>query len=401
MFITLSCYILALVITVPCCLIFLECLMAAFGKNRLTLINDQERTAKVAVLIPAHNEEAVIQSTLLSILPQLQPTDTLLVVADNCTDDTAQIANHLGATVIQRSNLQQKGKGYALAEGVRSLSKLNPIPDVVIIIDADCILQENALEMLAKQAITLNKPIQAKYLMESPPNPSIKDLISRFAFLVKNWVRPLGLRELGLSCLLMGTGMAFPWNILKNAPLANDNLVEDMQLGVDLAIAGYAPQFCPEAEVIGQLPQATDNAKKQRTRWEHGHLKTIFTQTPRLLQAAWQQKRFDLLMLALDISIPPLSLLVLGCLGCIFVILIAFIARFISLYPLLMGLMAGFALMTGILIAWGFFARSFLPFWTLFTTPFYILWKLPLYLIFLVKPETKWVKTARDDSSIN
>ncbi len=83
------------------------------------------------------------------------------------------------------------------------------------------------------------------YNTEQPPNPTPKDSISALAFLVKNLVRPSGLKQLGFPSLLTGTGMAFPWLIIRSVSLAISNIFEDMQMSLELAIAGHPTVFCP------------------------------------------------------------------------------------------------------------------------------------------------------------
>lgn len=83
------------------------------------------------------------------------------------------------------------------------------------------------------------------YNLEQQPNSTPKDSISALAFLVKNLVRPRGLKQLGFPSLLTGTGMAFPWLIIRSVSLASRNIVEDMQMSLDLAIAGPPTVFCP------------------------------------------------------------------------------------------------------------------------------------------------------------
>jgi cellulose synthase/poly-beta-1,6-N-acetylglucosamine synthase-like glycosyltransferase len=277
--------------------------------------------------------------------------------------------------------------------GLRSL-EVDP-PEVVVVVDADCIVHQGTIERIARQAAAVARPVQAIYLMELPKKPSPKDSVSALAFLVKNLVRPSGLKRLGLPGLLTGTGMAFPWSALQKATLASGNIVEDMQLGLDLAIAGYTPLFCSEARVTGRLPQQQQAAKSQRTRWEHGHLQTLLTQVPKLLKESVGQKRFDLAALALDMCVPPLSLLVM-------------IWAVVMLGALLAGslgaswTMAIVVAIEGILIfisivgAWAKFGRADLPVGSLLAVPFYLLWKIPLYFSFLVKPQTKWIRTERD-----
>ena len=242
----------------------MECLAALFP-HPLQQNFDQIDPIKLAVLIPAHNEATEIGITLENLISQLKNDDRLIVVADNCTDNTALVAQQYGAIVIERTNPEKRGKGYALDYGLGFLES-NP-PDVVIIIDADCSSQPDCLQTLAGICQQANRPVQAAYLMESPHNPSPKDLISALAFLVKNVVRSTGLMKLGFPSLLNGTGMAFPWEAIKSVSLASGNIVEDLQLGIDLTVACYPPIFCPQIQVTGRLPQEQNVATVQRTRW--------------------------------------------------------------------------------------------------------------------------------------
>ena len=77
------------------------------------------------------------------------------------------------------------------------------------------------------------------------PNSAQRTRVREFAWRVKNWVRPLGLSSLGLPCQLMGTGMAFPWEVIADARLATGSLAEDLKLGLELAANGHPPVFCP------------------------------------------------------------------------------------------------------------------------------------------------------------
>ncbi|MEG4346527.1 glycosyltransferase family 2 protein [Microcoleus sp. A003_D6] len=382
----------ALILLIPVAVLFLEC-SAAFLSNLAPTDETKEPRPKIAVLIPAYNEAAGIAATISTILPQLTPQDRLLVIADNCTDATAEIARNCGATAIERQDTERKGKGYALDFGLRSIES-DP-PEVVIMVDADCICGPDAIEKLARVAIAEQRPVQATYLMEQPPNPTPKDSISALAFLVKNLVRPSGLRNLGLPSLLTGTGMAFPWLIIREVSLASSNIVEDMQMSLDLAIAGHPTVFCPEARVTGCLPQQQEVAKTQRTRWEHGHIQTLLTQTPRLATASIEQQRFDLMAIALDLSVPPLSLLVAIWLAAFATSLLATTIGTSPIPAILLG-GQGLLILVSIVSAWAKFGRADISGATLLSVPFYILWKIPLYLGFILKRQTKWVRTERD-----
>ncbi|KKI98906.1 glycosyltransferase family 2 protein [Prochlorothrix hollandica] len=348
---------------------------------------------RVAVLVPAHNEALLIQDTLAAIAPQLKAQDTLLVVADNCDDATAALGREAGSTVLERWDPDRRGKGYALDYGLQWL-QAQP-PDVLVVVDADCHCHPGSLAAIALAAHTCNRPIQALYRLETPPNPSLKDLISAFAMTVKNAVRMRGMARLGLPCPLGGTGMAFPWSALGRVSLASGHIVEDMKLGIDLAIAGYPPLFYGSAQVSGSFPQEAAASTSQRTRWEHGHLQLLRDYTPLLVRAALQQKRLDLGMMALDLAIPPLSLLVLLWGGLVALAAVSWAVGG-SLWPLVLGAIAGLTLLGAIAAAWVGFARRELPLHKLLAIPLYILWKIPLYFKFLIKPQSQWVRTQRD-----
>jgi len=384
---------LAILVTIPCLVLLLECLAAVL----LTPPRGENKTnpnLQISVLIPAHNEASGIEQTLLPLIPQVKNSQDILVVADNCTDATAEIARQTGVSVIERSNETERGKGYALDYGLQHLATINP--DIVVLVDADCQVSPGTIEKIAQLSWSTGNPVQVTYLMEKPSQPSAKDLISALAFLVKNQVRILGVSNLGLPCPLQGTGMAFPFSLLKQVSLNSGNIVEDMQLGIDLALQGHPTLFYPDGRVISVLPQETATAKTQRTRWEHGHLKTLITQVPRLLQGAISQKSFALFACALDLAIPPLSFLVLLWLLVTFVSLLGIILGLSSLIPLVLLGLAGSSILLSIVLSWAKFARDEISLVTLLKIPFYILWKIPIYFSFLWRREEKWIRTERN-----
>jgi cellulose synthase/poly-beta-1,6-N-acetylglucosamine synthase-like glycosyltransferase len=382
--------IVALLLLLPSLVLWIECIVALLPPRR---INQAISRPQIAVLMPAHNEALGIQPVLQQLISQLQSSDRLIVVADNCTDHTAEIARATGATVIERQDSERRGKGYALDYGLQYLAVAPP--EVVVIVDADCAVRPGTLAEIAATAAATGRPTQALYLMELPAKPKPKDAVSALAFLVKNWVRPQGLHQLGLPGILTGTGMAFPWSVIRSVSLASGNIVEDMQLSMDLAISGYPTLFCPNTKVIGLLPQQEQAAKSQRTRWEHGHLQTMRTQIPPLLRAAIQQQRFDLLAIALDLCIPPLSLLIMIWVAITTVTCLAALLLGIWL-PVIILALEGALILSAILAAWLKFGRADLPDSALLAVPFYVLWKIPLYFAFLIRPQTKWVRTERD-----
>lgn len=347
----------------------------------------------LAILIPAHNEAQGIRQTLEGLLPYVRPQDTLLVVADNCTDGTAEVARSSGAEVIERFSTDQRGKGYALDYGLRQL-QLNP-PDVVILMDADCDVKPNTVALLARHALSTQRPVQANYLIEQPRTATLKGFISAFAIKVKNFVRPLGLERLGLPCLLTGTGIALPWAVSRTVTVASGHIAEDMKWGLDLALAGHPPTFLPTAQVTSRLPSQEEAAKVQRTRWEHGHLQIIRQYLPQLLIKGLSRGRWELLALALEVAILPLSLLVLSW-SAVTAISLLLVLVGGSWLTLNLALVTGGAIFLAVILAWYRYGRSELSLRQLIMVPVYVIWKVPVYLAFLVRPEQRWVRTRRD-----
>ena len=393
LFVEIVLFTIALGLLVPVSVLFVECSAALFPSRR-SQWHAMTLRPKVDVLVPAHNEATGIGVTLKTLLPQLTPQDRLVVIADNCDDETAAVARAIGATVIERQEPDRRGKGYALDYGLRFIAQ-NP-PEVVVVVDADCVVHPGTIDRISRLAAAVARPVQATYILTQSANTGLKDAVSALAFMVKNLVRPRGLDRLGLPCLLTGTGMALPWSVISEVSLASGNIVEDMHLSLELAMAGHAPVFCSDAKVTGLLPQQKQAVKSQRTRWEHGHLQTLLTQVPQLVIASIRQQRFDLLAIALDLCVPPLSLLVIIWAVAMGGTLVAGAKMGFPLWTTVLLAIEGLLILSSVIGAWAKFGRATLPVLTLLAVPFYLLWKIPLYFAFLVQPQTKWIRTERD-----
>lgn len=387
---------LLLILILPVLVLFAQVLLACLpGRPSAVAAQGPRPRPRVAVLVPAHNESSLIVATLNSLRPQLVEGDRLLVVADNCSDDTAAQARTAGAEAVERHNDQQRGKGYALDFGARHLA--GDAPDVLIIVDADCVVSEGFIERLATCCIDSGRPTQALNLMHAPDGAGLKVQIAEFAWCVKNRVRALGWARLGLPCPLMGTGMAFVWRDLALIELASGHIVEDMKMGLDFCRSGKPPLFCPEALVTSYFPRSDEGLISQRTRWEHGHLGVILNDAPKLFLESLGRRNANLLAMTVDLVVPPLALLTL-------ILLAAFgVSWLVALLggPLAPAVIAtaGLALLgVTILVAWSRFGREIIAFSTLLYAPFYALKKIPLYIAFVVKRQVGWVRSKRDDN---
>jgi cellulose synthase/poly-beta-1,6-N-acetylglucosamine synthase-like glycosyltransferase len=348
---------------------------------------------RVGVLVPAHNEEETLAETLATIKPQLRGGDWLLVVADNCSDSTAAIAEGLGADVIVRTDPLNIGKGFALDWGVRHFAT-NP-PEIVIVVDADCRLREFAIDHLTEMCSTHHRPVQARYLMTNSPNSLPYAVFREFAWRVKNWIRPLGLSSARLPCQLMGTGMAFGWEVIATANLASGELVEDLKLGLELAASGHPPIFCPTAIVTSEFPATGDGRQSQQRRWEQGHIGMILASIPGFAVKGIRHGNLGLFVLALDAAVPPLSLLSLTLmlflgLGLVFLCIgIGSAAFLVSLCNL-----AAFTCTA--MLCWFKFGRDVLPLKLALWAVAVPLAKIPFYCRLLFKRNNyTWIRTDR------
>lgn len=392
---------LGVLLCVPALVVAGECLAAAWPRRRRRRggAADDDVGAgprpTIAVLVPAHDEAAGIRPTIADLDAQLTADDRLLVVADNCSDDTATVAQLAGAEVVQRNDPERRAKAYALRYGLNVLAA-EP-RDVVVIVDADCRVEAGAVDRLARVASAGEAPAQATYYLEAPPGSDGATTISALACLIKNVVRPLGLHRLGLPCQLTGSGMAFPWHVIQRAPVSSEALAEDVELGLVLARSGRPARFCPEAVVRSELPVGRNAAMHQRRRWEHGYLTLLFRDAPRLWWAARAQRSLRLAALALDLCVPPLSLLVLLWLVALALGVAAALGSAVTWAGLIPLAAAGAMLFLGVGLGWLCFGRQLAPVATVLIAPLYIIGKLPIYLTFITRRQKDWVRTERAD----
>jgi cellulose synthase/poly-beta-1,6-N-acetylglucosamine synthase-like glycosyltransferase len=397
------------VLAVPLLVFTLECQLAVWPRRRPlvlarspghavppTIVAHTASPDSVAtvVLIPAHNEEAGLDRMLRAILPTLGPRDEILVVADNCTDRTADVARECGVRAVERFDSTKRGKGFALAFGVRSLR--DRPPEALVILDADCRVNDQTIQLLAAEALRSGRPAQALFLSDDPARGATLGAVSRLGFRFKNLVRPAGLARAGGPCHLLGSGMSFPWKLVEQIDWDTPSLAEDMELGIDLALRGYPARFCPEVGVWTELPAGTRASVQQRTRWEQGHLRTLVSRLPRLVISALRQRRLDLLLLALDMCIPPFSLLVLAWCGGLVATTAAW--WWLGASPLFAQIFAGLgvAMVLSVLAGWWVYCRDQISLVALLAAPLYMLRKLPIYVkFFLARGERRWIRGER------
>ncbi|MCC6236394.1 MAG: glycosyltransferase [Dehalococcoidia bacterium] len=256
------------------------------------------------VIIPAHNEERTLSPTLQRLAAStLQPTE-VIVVADNCTDATAEVARAHGATVLERRSEHERGKPFALNLALSTLRDRGAPPEVVVLVDADTEVAPDCLERLVARIAGGAMVVQAYY--QGAPGGSRLAGLRRLALALVHWARPLGAARLGLGATLKGNGMAFRWEVVQHG-FAGSGITEDAALTLELVRRRIPITFEPTALVTGLMAGDYDAASTQDQRWEGGR----FALARRAYAtAARALLRGDIAGAgsALEVGAPPLSL---------------------------------------------------------------------------------------------
>lgn len=372
--------------------------VAAFWAPKRTAIPPHDRINRFVFLVPAHNEEQLLPK-LLKNLGQLdypQASYAVHVVADNCTDRTAEIARRSGAVVHERIDATQIGKGYALQWLLEQLKDSQAAFEAAVILDADSLVSLNFLSVMNAHLNHGERVMQAYYAVLDPVRSWAVSLRAA-ALAVVHYLRPQGRTVLGGSVGLKGNGMVFDLSLLQDYRWSA-SITEDIDYHMSLLLAGERVAFAPDAIVWAEMPASLRDSTTQNVRWEQGRLEMARHYVPTLLRTAWQRKgktgdvsSFALIDAAIEHLIPPFAVLI----G-------------LSLLTLLMALglrstpalaLAGLIfvgqtiyLISGLVLAGS--PRG--VYIALFFTPLFLFWKLWLYLRVLLGVEQQgWVRTAR------
>ncbi|HZR34926.1 MAG TPA: glycosyltransferase family 2 protein [Nevskia sp.] len=265
---------------------------------------------KFDILVPAHNEAATIARTIASLRRLRWPAQRfrILVVCDNCSDDTAPRARAAGAVALERRDDSRRGKGHALRHGFDA-SLREGWADAVLVVDADSEVTPNLLEACAARIERGARAVQAHYAVLNP-QASPRTRLMALAFACIHPLRSRARQRLGLSCGIRGNGWCVHRLVLRDVPYAAYTLAEDVEYGVALGLAGVRVEYADEAQVLGEMVSTEAAARSQRLRWEGGRGLLLRRQLPPLLRRAWRSALC--LDLAADLLLPPLSWLVLG-----------------------------------------------------------------------------------------
>jgi 1,2-diacylglycerol 3-beta-glucosyltransferase len=345
------------------------------------------------IVVPAHDEAAGIEESVRNLLGLDYPRELydVLVVADNCSDDTAARAAAAGATVLVRANEELRGKGYALKY---AFEQLPAEVDAVVVVDADTLVSPNLLGAFAARLSRGAHAVQADYAVKNP-DAGWRTRLMAIAFGSFHIVRSRARERLGVSCGLRGNGMCFSREVLKKVPHDAFSIVEDVEYGIRLGEAGYRVHYTDEAHVYGEMVSSSKAASSQRKRWEAGRAGLLRAHALRLVRRAIARKDRILGDLAIDVLVPPLSRLAVGsALG----LAAAGVGWYLSggfVTSLTVFGFSSFALGAYVLRGWSVSNTGVRGLLDLAKAPIYVLWKLRLR-VKPAKPEAEWVRTTRE-----
>jgi cellulose synthase/poly-beta-1,6-N-acetylglucosamine synthase-like glycosyltransferase len=373
---------------------YLAALALLSWNNRAPAPEDPPKT-RFDVIVPAHDEEAGIAATVASLLAVDYPADLrrVVVVADNCSDATAARARDAGATVLERHDTTKRGKGYALEYAFeRTLS--DGTADAVAIVDADTTVSPNLLRAFGARIARGAVAVQAEYGVANR-TASWRTRLMHIALTLFHDVRSRARERLGVSAGLRGNGMSFATSLLRAVPHDAFSIVEDVEYGIRLGMAGHRVEYAGDAQVLGEMVSSEKASRSQRRRWEGGRWALARQHAGKLVAAGLRKRSLLLLDLAADILVPPLTYVAFataaGCAAAAVWVAVGYGAAWAfapwgAAFAFLL-----FYVLRGVWLAGG--PRAMLD---LMWAPVYMVWKVVLSLKSTPKKDPEWVRTERE-----
>jgi cellulose synthase/poly-beta-1,6-N-acetylglucosamine synthase-like glycosyltransferase len=347
------------------------------------------------IIVPAHNEAAGIAATVESLRSIDYPEELfeVVVVADNCKDDTATRASAAGARVLERFDHERRGKGYALAHAFEA-TLAGGKTDAVVVVDADTVVSPNLLRAFDARLQAGASAVQADYAVRNP-DEGWRTRLMAIAFGMFHVVRSAGRENLGVSCGLRGNGMCFSTELLQEVPHDAFSVVEDVEYGIRLGEHGHRVHYAGEAHVYGEMVSSEKGSRSQRARWEGGRLELAKRHAIPLLRRAIRERNPVLADLAMDVLVPPLSVLVAAtAVGTVVSGALAIVTRRPNVALVLFGA-SGVCLLAYAARGWYVSGTGARGLATLGYAPVYMAWKAALRFRRTRNAPGEWVRTTR------
>jgi cellulose synthase/poly-beta-1,6-N-acetylglucosamine synthase-like glycosyltransferase len=353
------------------------------------------RALRFDVIVPAHNEIAVIARTVASLRRLDWPAEhfRILVIADNCTDETASVARAAGAAVLERHDTVRRGKGYAL-EFAFSVSAKRRWASAVVVVDADAEVSPNLLEAFASRIERGAQAAQAHYGVLNP-HASWRTRLITIAKGSFHIVRSRARERLKLSCGVRGNGWCVTHDLLEKVPYRCFSLTEDLEYGITIGMAGFRVEYADEAHSDAEMVSGEKLARSQRQRWEDGRFQLVRSKTLPLLAAALARRSAICLDLALDLAVLPLSYVALNVTALLLASSLAW--KYPQLTPFVwIAIACAVAVFAYVLRGWQLSGVGIRGLWDLARAPGFLLWKVLLML--RPRKSQTWVRTDRESN---
>ena len=377
----------SLAVTIPGTMEILLVTTGALRKRKARVTAEPE-DLRMAIVIPAHNESALIARCVASVAASARHCGNceVIVIADNCTDDTATRAMEAGARVMVRENAVLRGKGYALRLAFDHLQTEGF--GGFLVVDADSVVTANLVTKAKRRLAGGSAALQCSYRVLNCDS-SVRTRLMDAALLAFNVMRPKGRSGWGLSAGILGNGFALRSETLQKVPWDAASVVEDLEYHLRLVATGERVDFIEEATVFGEMPSGGAAARAQRSRWEGGRLRMVREWAPRLMGEVANGKS-RLLEPLLELLMFPLAyhvlLLTFAC--------VALPDPFRRLPEAALGL-------TAVHVIWASFlgGQPLKNMAALAAAPFYILWKVTTLgsVVVASRRSALWKRTVRED----
>ncbi len=251
----------------------------------------EDKQNKFMAIIPAHNEESVIKNLIDSLKNQNYPEELIdiYVIADNCTDKTAEIARSVGAIVYERFDEEHKTKGYALNWFLNQKIQEDAQYDAFCVFDADNIVDENFIKNMNKKLCQGEDVVQGYRDIKNPTDSWVASGYAIFYWMMNRFYH-LARYNLGLSPLINGTGFMVKFDVIKSTGWNTKTLTEDIEFSLKRIIEGKKLGWATDAIVYDEQPVGFRQSWVQRSRWTVGHIQCIENYTKDLAHATRKNK---------------------------------------------------------------------------------------------------------------
>ncbi len=368
--------------------------------GRANLVPPRKR---FVIAIPAHDEAAGIVTTVRSCLALDYPASLyeVVVIADNCSDQTASLAKEAGARVVERFEPTKKSKGHAMAYLIDKLSQQGELDtlDALVVVDADSTADPLLLERFAQSLERGDDWIQC-YDTVGNAGQSWRTRLMAYGFSLINGVMLRGQSALGLSAGFRGNGMCLSTRGLRRVPWTSYGLTEDLEYSWSLRIAGGRIAYVDDVAVYAtMLSQGGKPAVAQRSRWEHGRQLLKRRMIRPLLNSpslSWPEK----IAATIELAMPTISFLSCSYLLLALLTLISLsdldTQRYRPIFWYGIGLCYLITTLGLLVHAASPFFLGLIPLMyvlSLFYVPYYVAWKAAIW--FQGRPTT-WTRTKRE-----